>query len=122
MLKPPPALARGLSRAGKWLLIALVIAALALLFAKKITQLALPGLDVPARVTIIEPRCPTPEQKAVIERNLNLYGAGFALGYDNTIYARNLVAMARSLGYPEPTLDEINSVLRFLREALQQNC
>jgi len=89
-----------------------------LLMVRKITQPALPGLDIPARVTVIEPRCPTPGQKETIRRNLNLYGPGFVRGYDNTVYARNLVAMALTLGYPEPDLSEINSVQRFLREAL----
>ena len=92
------------------------------MFARKITQLALPGLVVPAKTTIIEPQCPTPEQKEVIERNLNLYGAGFSQGYDNTGYAKNLIAMAKTLGYPEPNLDSINAVLRFLREALKKKC
>jgi hypothetical protein len=122
MLNSPLSLSNTLGRAGKWLILAIVIVALALLFARKITQLALPGLGVPAKTTIIEPHCPTPEQKEVIERNLNLYGAGFSRGYDNTEYARNLVAMAKALGYPEPTLDEINAVLRFLREALKKKC
>jgi hypothetical protein len=30
--------------------------------------------------------------------------------------------MAKTLGYPEPSLDEINAVLRFLREALKKKC
>lgn len=122
MLNSPPSLTNTLGRTGKWLLVAILVAALALLFARKITQLALPGLGVPAKTTVIEPQCPTPEQKEVIERNLNLYGAGFSRGYDNTIYAKNLIAMAKTLGYPEPSLDEINAVLRFLREALKKNC
>jgi hypothetical protein len=71
MLNSPPSLPDTLGRAGKWLILAIVIAALALLFARKITQLALPGLGVPAKTTVIEPQCPTPEQKEVIERNLN---------------------------------------------------
>jgi len=106
-------------RAGLWLVVVLLVVVAALLMVRKITQPALPGLDVPARVTVIEPRCPTPEQKETIRRNLNLYGAGFVRGYDNTVHARNLVAMARTLGYPEPDLSEINSVQRFLREALK---
>jgi hypothetical protein len=48
------------------------------LFARKITQLALPGLGVLAKTTIIEPQCPMPEQRQLIEQNLKLYGAGFA--------------------------------------------
>ena len=104
------------------LLIGLLLALCLLLFARKITQLALPGLDVRPKTVVIEPQCPTPEQKAVIERNLKLYGAGFSQGYDNTLFAKNLLAMARSLGYPNPTMDEINSVLRFLRQALKLHC
>ena len=54
---------------------------------------------------------------------MNLYGAGFSQGYDNTIYAKNLLAMAKTLGYPESaTLDDINDVLKFLRKALKINC
>ena len=64
-------------------LIIAVIALSAILFAKKITQLSLPGLGVPAKTIVIEPQCPTPEQKTVIDRNLKLYGAGFTQGYDN---------------------------------------
>jgi hypothetical protein len=86
---------------GRWLILAIVIAALALLFARKITQLALPGLGVPAKTTVIEPQCPTPEQKEVIERNLNCMAPGFHEA-TTTIYARNLLAMARTLGYPSP--------------------
>ena len=109
-------------RAWKWLLLAAVVALLVLLFARKITQLSLPGLDVAPKTIVIDPRCPTPEQKAVIEKNLKLYGAGFSQGYDPTPYAHNLVAMARSLGYPDPTLNEINAVRRFLNAALKKNC
>lgn len=108
--------------AGRWLLIAAVLAVLILLFARKITQLALPGLGVGPKTSVIDPKCPTPEQKEVIERDLNRYGAGFARGYDNTRYAHNLVAMARTLGYPEPDLDQINAVVRFLRAALKKKC
>lgn len=110
------------SRFWKWLLLAAVVAALVLLFARKITQLSLPGLDVAPKTIVIDPKCPTPEQKAVIEKNLKLYGAGFSQGYDPTPYAHNLVAMARTLGYPEPTLDEINGVRRFLNAALKKKC
>jgi hypothetical protein len=106
----------------KWLLLAAVLAVLILLFARKITQLSLPGLDVAPKTIVIDPKCPTPEQKEVIEKNLKLYGAGFSQGYDNARYARRLVAVARSLGYPEPSLSEINSVLRFLRAALKKKC
>ena len=125
MLNPLSSLPLTSGRAGKWLrhaVIAILVATLVLLFARKITQLALPGLGVLARTTVIEPQCPTPEQKEVIQSNLKLYGAGFSQGYDNTLYARNLVAMARTLGYPEPSLSEINAVLRFLREALKKSC
>jgi hypothetical protein len=110
------------SRFWKWLLLAAVVAVLTLLFARKITQLSLPGLDVAPKTVVIDPKCPTPEQKAVIEKNLKLYGAGFSQGYDNARYGRRLVAVARSLGYPEPSLSEINSVLRFLRAALRKKC
>lgn len=107
----------------KWLLLATVVAVLVLLLARKITQLSLPGLDVAPKTIVIDPKCPTPEQKEVIEKNLKLYGAGFSQGYDPTPYAQNLLAMARSLGYPgKPTLDEINAVRRFLNAALKKNC
>ena len=109
-------------RVWKWLLLAAVITILILLFARKITQLSLPGLDVAPKTIVVDPKCPTPEQKAVIERNLKLYGAGFSQGYDPTPYAHNLLAMARSLGYPEPTLDQINAVRRFLNAALKKKC
>jgi hypothetical protein len=109
-------------RVWKWLLLAAVIAVLILLFARKFTQLSLPGLDVAPMTIVVDPKCPTPEQKAVIERNLNLYGAGFSQGYDPTPYAHNLLAMARTLGYPDPTLDEINAVRRFLNAALKKKC
>lgn len=106
-----------------WLLGGLLLAALLLLlFARIVTQLPLPGLDASPKTTVIDPKCPTPQQKEVIERNLNLYGAGFAQGYDNALYAQNLLAMARTLGYPQPTLDDINDVLKFLRKALKMNC
>jgi hypothetical protein len=106
----------------KWLLLAAVVAVLILLFARKITQLSLPGLDVAPKTIVIDPKCPTPEQRAVIEKNLKLYGAGFTQGYDNARYGIRLVAVARSLGYPEPSLSEINSVLRFLQAALKKKC
>ena len=106
----------------KWLLLAAVVALLVLLFARKMTQLSLPGLDVAPKTIVVDPKCPTPEQKAVIEKNLKLYGAGFSQGYDPAPYAHNLVAMARSLGYPEPTLEEINAVRRFLSAALKKKC
>lgn len=105
-----------------WLIISLILAGLLVLFAQKVTQLALPGLGVSPKTAVVDPKCPTPQQKDVIERNINLYGAGFAQGYDNTIYARNLLAMAKTLGYPEPTLNDINDVLQFLRKALKINC
>lgn len=109
-------------RLWKWLVLAAVVAVLIVLFARKITQLSLPGLDVAPKTVVVEPKCPTPEQKEVIEKNLKLYGAGFSQGYDPTPYAHNLVAMARTLGYPEPTLDEINAVRRFLNAALKKKC
>ena len=109
-------------RTRKWLLLAIIAVVLILLFARKITQLSLPGLDVAPKTVVIEPRCPTPEQKQVIEKNLKLYGAGFSQGYDPSPYAHNLLAMARTLGYPEPTLDEINAVRRFLNVALKKKC
>lgn len=114
-----------LHRNRRWLLLALIIAVIALsavLFAKKITQLSLPGLGVPAKTIVIEPQCPTPEQKTVIERNLKLYGAGFSQGYDNTLYAKNMMAMAKTLGYPDPKIEDIQAILRFLRAALKKNC
>ena len=107
---------------GLWLALGLVLAVLLVLFAKKVTQLSLPGLGVNPKTAVVDPKCPTPQQKEVIERNMNLYGAGFSRGYDNTIYAKNLLAMARTLGYPDPTLDDINDVLKFLRKALKINC
>jgi hypothetical protein len=105
-----------------WLILGLVLTILVLLFAKKVTQLSLPGLDVSPKTAVIDPKCPTPQQKEVIERNMNLYGAGFSQGYDNTLYAKNLLAMAKTLGYPEPAMDDINDVLKFLRKALKINC
>ena len=77
-------------------------------------------INIVTKITMV--KCPTPQQKEVIERNMNLYGAGFSQGYDNTLYARNLLAMAKTLGYPDPTLDDINNVLQFLRKALKINC
>jgi hypothetical protein len=104
------------------LVLGLILIALLLLFAKKLTQLSLPGLGVSPKTAVVDPKCPTPQQKEVIEQNMNLYGAGFAQGYDNSRFAKNLLAMAKTLGYPEPTLDDINDVLRFLRKALKLNC
>lgn len=104
------------------LVLGLILIALLLLFAKKVTQLSLPGLGISPKTAVVDPKCPTPQQKEVIERNMNLYGAGFAQGYDNSRFAKNLLAMAKTLGYPEPTLDDINDVLRFLRKALKLNC
>ena len=112
----------GAGRLLKWLVMTAVIALLIFLFARKITQLSLPGLGVEAKTAVVDPKCPTPEQKELIEENLNLYGAGFAKGYDNHRYAQRLLALARTLGYPEPDLESINSVIRFLREALKKNC
>ena len=105
-----------------WLAGLLLLALLLVFFAKKITQLALPGFDVSPKTAVVDPQCPTPEQKEVIERNMNLYGAGFSQGYDNSLYASNLLAMAKTLGYPDPTLDDINDVIKFLRKALKLNC
>ena len=89
MLNPLSSLPFIPGRAGKWLrcgAIAILIAALVLLFARKITQLALPGLGVPARTTVIEPQCPTPEQKEVIQSNLKLYGVQLAIGAEDAIF------------------------------------
>jgi hypothetical protein len=105
-----------------WLAAGLLLALLPVLFAQKVTQLSLPGLDVTPKTSVVDPKCPTPAQKEVIARNLNLYGAGFSQGYDSGPYARSLLAVARSLGYAAPTLDDINDVLRFLRKALKMNC
>lgn len=105
-----------------WLVLGLVLAVLLVLFAKKVTQLSLPGLGVAPKTAVVDPKCPTPQQKEVIEKNMNLYGAGFSQGYDNSIYAKNLLAMARTLGYPDPKMDDINDVLKFLRKALKLNC
>src|SRR5690606_39371542 len=88
------------SRSWKWLLLAAVVAVLILLFARKITQLSLPGLDVAPKTVVVDPKCPTPEQKEVIEKNLRLYGAGFTQNYDPAPYGHNLLAMAKTLGYP----------------------
>ncbi len=112
----------GTGRLVKWLLVTAVLTLLILLFAQKITQLSLPGLGVGAKTAVIDPKCPTPEQKELIEQNLNLYGAGFTKGYDNSRYAQRILALGRTLGYPEPDLESINSVIRFLREALKKNC
>jgi hypothetical protein len=105
-----------------WLVLGFVLAILLVLFAKKVTQLSLPGLGISPKTAVVDPKCPTRQQKEVIEKNINLYGAGFSQGYDNTLYAKNLLAMARTLGYPDPTLDDINDVLEFLRKALKLNC
>jgi len=85
----------------KWLIITAVIALLILFFARKITQLSLPGLGVEAKTAVVDPKCPTPEQKEVIERNLKLYGAGFSQEYPNQIYGSNLLAMAKREGKDE---------------------
>ena len=106
----------------RWLALGLLLALLLLMFARQVTQLSLPGLNILPKTITIDPKCPTEGQGEVIERNMNLYGAGFAEGYDNAIYAQNLLAMAKTLGYPNPTLREINDVLRFLRKALKANC
>lgn len=111
------------SRFWKWLLLTAIAIVLILLFARKITQLSLPGLDVAPKTVVIDPKCPTPEQKEVIEKNLKLYGSGFTQNYDPAPYGHNLLAMAKTLGYPsEPTLDDINAVRRFLRAALKKKC
>ena len=102
-----------------WLIILIGLLLTTLLFAKKVTQLSFPGLDVAPKTVVIEPQCPTPEQKEVIRRNLNLYGAGFSQGYDNSIYMSNLISMAKTLGYPDPSRFNIHDVLRFLRQALK---
>ncbi len=102
-----------------WIIILLGLLLITLLFAKKVTQLSFPGLDIAPKTVIIEPQCPTPEQKEVIRRNMNLYGAGFSQGYDNNIYLGNLISMAKTLGYPDPSRDNIRDILRFLRQALK---
>jgi len=85
--------------------------------------LTLPGLDVAPKTIVVDPKCPTPEQREVIEKNLKLYGAGFVQNYDPSPYGYNLLAMAKTLGYPgEPGLDEINAVRRFLNAALKKKC
>ncbi|MCI0395981.1 MAG: hypothetical protein L0332_27050 [Chloroflexi bacterium] len=111
-----------LGRAGRWLLVAAVLAVLIVLFASKITQLALPGLGVQPKTIVVDPKCPTPEQREIIESNLDLYGAGFSQGYDNSVYAARLIAMARTLGYPEPDTSQMQAIIRFLREALRKRC
>lgn len=68
MLNSPPSHQRNANNMGIWLIVAIITAILALIFAREITQLALPGLGVPAKTVVIEPKCPTPEQKEVIER------------------------------------------------------
>lgn len=105
-----------------WLALGLLLAMLLLMFAQKVTQLSFPGLDIAPKTIIIDPKCPTEGQKEVIVRNMKLYGAGFAKGYENGLFANNLLAMAKTLGYPNPTLREINDVLRFLRKALKAHC
>jgi hypothetical protein len=104
MTVPHPSLTKTIGRKGKWLILAITITVLALLFARKITQLALPGLGVQPKTIVIEPQCPTPKQRELIEQNLKLYGAGFAKQYDNGLYAQRLLALARTLGYPEPAI------------------
>ena len=112
----------GAGRLVRWLVITAIIGLLIFLFARKITQLSLPGLGVEAKTAVADPKCPTPEQKEVIERNLNLYGAGFSQEYPNQIYRSNLLAMAKTLGYPDPDASQINAVVRFLRQALKMHC
>lgn len=102
-----------------WLILLLGLLLTALLFAKKVTQLSLPGLNVAPKTVVVEPQCPTPEQKEVIRKNLKLYGAGFSQGYDNSIYMGNLISMAKALGYTDPSRDNFQDVLRFLRQALK---
>jgi hypothetical protein len=53
---------------------------------------------------------------------LKLYGAGFSQEYPNQIYGSNLLAMAKTLGYPDPDASQINAVVRFLRQALKMYC
>ncbi len=55
-----------------WLVLGLVLAVLLVLFAKKVTQLSLPGLGVAPKTTVVDPKCPTPQQKEVIEKNMNV--------------------------------------------------
>ena len=102
-----------------WIISLLGLLLMALLFARKVTQLSFPGLDTAPKTVVIEPHCPTPEQKEVIHRNMNLYGAGFSQGYDNSIYMGNLLSIAKTLGYPDPSRLNIRDVLRFLRKALK---
>ena len=55
-----------------WLFLGLVLAVLLVLFAQKVTQLSLPGLGVSPKTAVTDPKCPTPQQKEVIERNINV--------------------------------------------------
>lgn len=55
-----------------WLVGFVLLVLLLVLFARKVTQLALPGLGVSPKTAVIEPKCPTPEQKEVIEKNMNV--------------------------------------------------
>jgi hypothetical protein len=50
-----------------WLILGFVLAILVVLFAKKVTQLSLPGLGVSPKTAVINPKCPTPQQKEVID-------------------------------------------------------
>lgn len=55
-----------------WLVGFVLLTLLLVLFARKVTQLALPGLGVSPQTAVIEPKCPTPQQKEVIEKNMNV--------------------------------------------------
>lgn len=55
-----------------WIIILIGLLLMTLLFAKKVTQLSFPGLDITPKTVVIEPQCPTPEQKEVIRKNMKV--------------------------------------------------
>lgn len=107
----------------KWLLLILGLLLL-VLFAKIVHQRALPLEGARDRVMVSDPKCPTPEQQKVLDSLWNLYWKGANGAYDPTPYAKSLLAMAKTLGYPPQyaTLDNMDSVMRFLRLAKDGKC
>ncbi len=81
MMAVPPINQRLRSNVSRWLWLGLGLSLLLLiaLFAKKVIQPSLLPELVSPKTAVIDPKCPTNEQKAIIEENLNKYGAGFGL-------------------------------------------
>ena len=87
-------------------------------FAKKVIQLPLFS-EVEAKETTIDPKCPSGPQRQIIEDNLDSYWRLNRSDLDATQQANRLVAMARTLGHPDPTVDNMRDVSQFLRRALR---